>query len=132
MANMNSKKKKYYVDSKQLELYWTTWLADKNDKAAWDNLLNSIMKICYGVAIHFHPHNDDEHDELAHEAFALTIDKINDGRLKFTPGRAPVFNLLTTTVFRHLYSKMNKDSRRRAVMANYKRKLQDDHVLEVQ
>lgn len=125
-------KKKYYVDSKQLEQYWTAWLADKNDKAAWENLLNSIMKICMGVAIHFHPKTEDEHEELAHEAFALTIDKISDGRLKFTPGRAPVFNLLTTTVFRHLYSKMNKDSRRRAVMASYKRKLEDDHALEVQ
>lgn len=124
-------KKKYYVESKQLEAYWTAWLNNKEDKAAWEGLLSSIYKICYGVAVHFRPHNDDEHDELAHEAFVLTIDKISDGRLKFTAGKAPVFNLLTTTIFRHLYSKMNKDSRRRTVMASYKRKLQDEHLLEV-
>lgn len=117
--------KKYYVDSKFLEEHWSRWLSE-HDKGAWDKLLEGIYKICYGVAVHFHPHDEDEHNELAHEAFVLTVAKINDGRLKFTPGRAPVFNLLTTTVFRHLYSKMNKDSRRKIVMANFKQQFADE------
>jgi len=117
--------KKYYVDSVALENYWTKWLSD-HDSESWEKLLDGIYKICYGVAIHFHPHDSEEHDELAHEAFILTVSKISDGRLKFTPGRAPVFNLLTTTVFRHLYSKMNKDSRRKVVLAKLKSQFVDD------
>jgi len=124
--------KKSYVDSKALENCWTAWLANQKDEQSWKELLNGIYKICYGVAIHFHPKDEDEHNEFAHEAFILTIDKIKDGRLKFTPGKAPVFNLLTTTVFRHLYSKMNKDSRRKVVLANFKQKLIDDHAFEVE
>jgi hypothetical protein len=123
--------KKSYVDSKALENHWTSWLDNKGDES-WKALLDGIYKICYGVAIHFHPKDDDEHNELAHEAFILTVDKIKDGRLKFTPGKAPVFNLLTTTVFRHLYSKMNKDSRRKVVLANFKQKLIDDHAFETE
>lgn len=122
--------KKSYVDSKTLENHWTSWNADQNQES-WKALLDGVYKICYGVAIRFHPKDDDEHNELAHEAFILTVDKIKDGRLKFTPGKAPVFNLLTTTVFRHLYSKMNKDTRRKVVLANLKQKLIDDHAFEV-
>jgi hypothetical protein len=122
--------KKYYVDSKLLEEHWTKWL-DNHNEESWKHLLDGIYKICYGVAIHFHPHDEDEHHEFAHEAFVLTIAKISDGRLKFTPGRAPVFNLLTTTVFRHLYSKMNKESRRKVVLANLKKRLVGDHTVEV-
>lgn len=121
--------KKYYVDSKALENHWTEWLGSKNE-TAWKNLLDGVYKISFGVAVHFHPRDDEDHRELAHEAFILTIEKIADGRLKFTPGRAPVFNLLTTTIFRHLYSKMNKDSRRRQVLANFKQKLTDEHAFE--
>ncbi|MEM3000643.1 MAG: hypothetical protein QXU32_00535 [Nitrososphaerales archaeon] len=122
--------KKYYVDSKALENYWTKWY-ESNDPDAWQQLLAGIYQISFGVAIHFRPHNDDEHRELAHEAFILTVEKIKDGRLRFTPGRAPVFNLLTTTIFRHLYSKMNRDSRRKSIMAAYKQKLIDDNAFEV-
>lgn len=124
--------KKSYVDSKALENHWTAWLANQKDDKSWKELLDGIYKICYGVAIHFHPKDEDEHCEFAHEAFILTIDKIKDGRLKFTPGKAPVFNLLTTTVFRHLYSKMNKESRRKQVLASLKQKLVDDHAFETE
>jgi hypothetical protein len=108
---------KLYVDSKELEKHWTNWLKTNNEQS-WDILLNGIYKICNGVARKFSPPNDEEHDELAHEAFILTINKIKSGKLKFTPGKAPVFNLLTTAIFRHLYSKMNRDSRRREVLAS--------------
>ena len=117
--------KKFYVDSKQLEAHWTNWLQSK-DPDSWKFLLEGVYKICHGVAIHFRPQDDEEHREYTHEAFVLTIAKISDGRLKFTPGRAPVFNLLTTTIFRHLYSKMNKDSRRKAVMAELKRQFVEE------
>ena len=112
-------KKKYYVDSKKLERVWTKWLQDGNE-SSWDELLDGVYKICQGVAVHFRPADEEEHKDLSHEAFVLAISKIKDGRLKFEPGRAPVFNLLTTTIFRHLYSMKNKDSRRRVVMTKFR------------
>ncbi len=125
MKNKKTKKGSCYVDSKELEAHWTDWLDTGSDES-WEELLAGIYKICHGVAIKFHPRDEEEHAELAHEAFVPTMLKINDGRLKFEPGRAPVFNLLTTTIFRHLYSKMNKDSRRRRIMSEYCNKVSKD------
>jgi len=121
---MAKKRSNYYVDSAVLEQHWTKWL-DDGDPKAWDLLTQGIYKICQGVAVNFHPKDADEHAELTHEALVLTLEKIKDGRLKFEPGRAPVFNLLTTTIFRHLYSKMNKESRRCRIMSNYRQRLLD-------
>jgi hypothetical protein len=108
--------KQHYADSAELERHWARWLAakakDEEDPESWKLLQEGIYKICQGVATQFNPKDDDEHLELSHETFMLTIDKIANGRLVFKPGKAPVFNLLTTTIFRHLYSLKNKQNRR--------------------
>lgn len=108
--------KQHYADSAELEAHWARWLAAKarneDDPESWRLLQEGIYKICQGVATQFNPKDDDEHLELSHETFMLTIEKIAAGRLVFKPGKAPVFNLLTTTIFRHLYSLKNKQNRR--------------------
>ena len=109
------KNKNFYVDSDDLEACWANWL-DTEDSDSWEELTGYVYKICKGVAVHFNPKNAEEHDELAHETFVLTIEKIKNRKLVFEPGRAPVFNLLTTTIFRHLYSLKNKDNRRRKLL----------------
>lgn len=113
-------KKKDYIDSNELESHWAKWENTK-DKQSWDFLLTSIYKICDGVAVHFKPPTKDDHSELTHEAFTQIVQKIIDGKLTFEPGRAPVFNLLTTTAFRQLYSKMKKDSRRREILNKFRK-----------
>ena len=105
-------KKEYYVDTKALEKYWTGWLVT-GCPYAWSKMSGMIYKICEGIATHFHPPTPEEHTEHTHDAFFMTMEKIKNGKLRFDPGRAPVFNLLTTTIFRHLYSKMNKEKRRK-------------------
>lgn len=80
---------------------------------SWDELTAMIYKVCCGVVLNFRPPSGDIRDELIHEAFTHTLTKIQRGRLKFTPGRAPVFNLLTTTIFRIMYSIKNKEKRTR-------------------
>jgi len=110
-----------YVISEELEFDWTQWQQDGN-LYAWERLQEQIYKMCMGIAIKFRPINEEEHRELAHESFVLTMAKIRDGRLTFDD-RAPVFNLLTTTIFRHLYSLKNKDSRRRNAMNKYAKKI---------
>lgn len=110
-----SKKKNYYVDSAELEACWADWLKTENCQS-WEQLTNYVYKICKGVAVHFNPKDEEEHMDLCHETFALTIEKIKSRKLVFEAGKAPVFNLLTTTIFRHLYSLKNKDNRRRKLL----------------
>jgi hypothetical protein len=107
--------KNFYVDSDDLESCWARWLKTE-DSASWDELTGYVYKICKGVAVHFNPKSEEEHMELCHETFVLTVEKIKNRKLVFEAGRAPVFNLLTTTIFRHLYSLKNKDNRRRRLL----------------
>jgi hypothetical protein len=110
-----------YVISEEIEYDWTTWGND-DCPYAWERLQEQIYKMCFGIARKFRPKDDEEHTELAHEAFVLTMDKIKDRRLTFDD-RAPVFNLLTTTIFRHLFSLKNRDSRRRNAMNKYAKRV---------
>ena len=80
---------------------------------SWDKLSSMIYQICCGVVLNFHPPAEDCKNELVHEAYTHTMTKISRGKLVFTPGRAPVFNLLTTAIFRIMYSIKNKEKRDR-------------------
>lgn len=110
-----------YVDTKQLEACWGRW-NKTSSKEAWRMLSDGVYKICCGVATQFHPQSEDEHLELAHHAFALTMHRIKIGMLAFTPGKAPVFNLLTTAVFRILYSYKTSEKRKSSKIVRYGRR----------
>jgi len=112
---MKKKTKTFYVDTNELEKYWDHWLKN-DDPESWEKLQSDVYKICQGVAVRFNPKDEEEHMELAHHTFVMTIDKIKRRKLVFEAGRAPVFNLLTTTIFRHLYSLMNKKNRRKKLL----------------
>jgi hypothetical protein len=119
-----------YVISEELEYDWTKW-AEEDDEPSWERLLDQIYMMCMGISTRFHPRDEDEHVELAHEAFVLTIAKIKDGRLTFD-NRAPVFNLLTTTIFRHLYSLKNREGRRKVAYNKYAKKTLSDSKIKDQ
>lgn len=115
------KPKNHYVDTKVLEATWTAWLDSSGaDAKSWDELCSMIYRICEGISVHFNPRDEEEQMDLIHETFTQTLAKIQDGRLKFKPGKAPVFNLLTTTIIRQLYSLMNKRNRRKKLHEKYK------------
>ena len=99
-------KSKVYVNSQELEEWWQGWLITE-DEYCWTQMANMIYKICEGVTRQFHPKPDD-YIEHVHDAATQTLEKIRTKKLIFIRGKAPVFNLITTTVFRILYSKMNK------------------------
>jgi hypothetical protein len=103
---------KHYVNSQDLEDWWQGWLVTECP-FAWSQMSEMIYRICQGIATKFNPKDDDEYQEHIHDAFAQTMEKIRMGKLRFTRGRAPVFNLITTTVFRILYSKMNRGKKQR-------------------
>lgn len=79
----------------------------------WHAMLEDINKICCGIATRFKPRTEEEHRELTHESLIQVIQKLSDYKLRYTPGRAPVFNLLTTTIHRILYSIMNRRKHQR-------------------
>jgi len=80
----------------------------------WDKLSTMIYKICCGVVLNFRPPSEDCKNELVHEAFTTILMKIRRGKLIFDSNRpSPPFNLLTTAIFRVMYSIKNKEKRER-------------------
>lgn len=92
------------------------YIQESPTKAMWNAMLEDINKICHGIATRFNPPTKDDHAELTHEALLQVIKKLVSKRLVYTPGRAPVFNLLTTTIFRCMYSIQNSRKRQRLGM----------------
>lgn len=75
---------------------------------SWELTLGDILKICSGVAVKFKQKTEEERQELINEAMVQLINKMSKYKLLYKPGFAPVFNLLTTTIHRIMYSIMNK------------------------
>lgn len=86
---------------------------------SWQAMLQDIAKMCNGVASKFNQQSIEETNNLASEALVQVISKIARGRLRYTPGRAPVFNLLTTTIHRCIYSILSKDTRQKKNFAAF-------------
>jgi len=81
---------------------------------SWRELTSMIHQVCNGVALNFRPPNEDVKSELVQEAFTHILTKISRNKLKFDPRRpSPAFNLLTTAIFRIMYSIKNKEKRYR-------------------
>jgi hypothetical protein len=102
-----------YDEDKNLEKSLATqgYYPDNPVNETWQKLVNMLFLICYGVATKFHPRTDEERKELAHDALMHALSKILRGKLKYTPGRAPVFNLVTTAVTRIMYTIKSKEIR---------------------
>lgn len=100
------------------------FLYEQPGDESWTKLSALVYKICSGVALNFRPPTEDVKNELVQEAFAQTLSKIQRGKLQFDPGRAPAFNLLTTAIFRIMYSIKNKEKRER----DHKSRLVNDLV----
>lgn len=84
------------------------YIKERCTQECWDGMLIDIQKMCFGIAHHFHQKTEEDLNDLAHEALIQVLNKLKSDRLIFTPGRAPVFNLLTTTIHNILFSIMNK------------------------
>ncbi len=89
------------------------YIKEKPTNFTWHAMLEDVNKICHGIAMRFKPRSDEEHHELTNEALIQVINKLNSYKLIYTPGRAPVFNLLTTTIYRVMYSIMNRRKHQR-------------------
>jgi hypothetical protein len=95
------------------EIITQGYYQEKPMSQSWQAMLQDIAKICKGIASKFNQPSAEETNNLASEALVQVISKIDRGKLKYTPGRAPVFNLLTTTIHRCIYSILSKDTRQK-------------------
>lgn len=88
----------------------------------WHLMLEDINRMCQGIAIKFNLPTEEEHLDFSNEALLQVMNKLKNRKLVYTPGRAPVFNLLTTTIHRCMFSIMN----RRKTQKNGLYKLMDE------
>lgn len=84
------------------------YLLENDTTTSWNSMLEDINKMCLGIATKFHQKTPEEMNDLANEALIQVLNKLVSDKLVYTPGRAPVFNLLTTTIHRCMFSIMNK------------------------
>lgn len=94
-------------------LYREQYIREIPTKQSWDYIVNDVSKICHGFSLRFNLASESEREELAHDALLQVLTKIQTKRLVYTPGRAPVFNLLTTTVHRCMCTTLAKNTKRR-------------------
>lgn len=92
------------------ELQRNGYILEKTAEHSWHQMLNDINKMCIGIANKFNQPTEEDRNELANEALYQVLRKLTKGKLVYIPGKAPVFNLLTTTIHRCMYSIMNKRS----------------------
>ena len=85
----------------------------------WRQLSRSIYKMCLGLSLKFNPSDEDERLDLANEALLQTLTKMEHNKLVYIPGKAPVFNLLTTAIIRIMFSIKNKEKRQRVNQAKF-------------
>lgn len=97
-------------------------------RESWDAVLQDIYKMCHGIAMRFRLSNEEDRNELANEAALQVIRKLKAGKLVYTPGRAPVFNLLTTTIHRCMYSALSRDQRRLRNAKAYAEEIKAQHA----
>lgn len=101
----------------ELELYRKGFVKDVPYKISWDLLCVEVQKICEGVSRKFSS-DEDTRLEIQQEALTAVINKIQLFKLKFMPGKAPVFNFLTTAIYRCIFNHLRKHKR-------YTQQLQD-------
>jgi len=89
------------------------YIREVPEEVSWHAILGDIDKICQGIAMKFKQPSEEERLDLANEALLQVTNKLVNRKLVYTPGKAPVFNLLTTTIHRCMYSIMNRRTNRR-------------------
>jgi hypothetical protein len=89
------------------------YIKELPSEKTWHAMLEDVSKICRGISTKFNLPSEEEQIDLAEDALLQVVNKLIARKLVYTPGRAPVFNLLTTTIHRCMYSIMNKRNKQK-------------------
>lgn len=95
------------------------YFQEKPKTESWQNMLVDITNICNGISLKFNLQNNDEYHDLAYAALDQIINKLIRGKLLYIPGKAPVFNLLTTAIHRCMFSILSKNKNQRNHMKKF-------------
>jgi hypothetical protein len=91
-------------------------MKESPSELTWHFMLEDVSKICRGISTKFNLPSEEEQVDLSEDALLQVVNKLIARKLVYTPGRAPVFNLLTTTIHRCMYSIMNKRNKQKQNM----------------
>ena len=84
------------------------YILENTEIHSWHCMLNDIDMMCRGIATKFNFTNEEEKTDFANDALLQITNKLKRKKLVYIPGKAPVFNLLTTTIYRCMYSIINR------------------------
>ena len=98
------------------------FVLEKQTNVLWLVLCLEVKKLCEGISRNFFT-DDDSRIEIEQEAFTMVIDKIKHFKLCFLPGKAPVFNFLTTAIHRCIYNYLRKVNRYKKQMSDLQNRL---------
>jgi len=104
-------------DSEDLEK--SGYYFDRPTVESWQAVLEDIGKICKGISMKFCLNCECARHDLTQDAFLQVINKLQRGKLVYVPGRAPVFNLLTTTIHRCMCSVLSRNTRQSQNLTSY-------------
>lgn len=83
---------------------------EPTESEAWSKLFLEVRKMCEGISRKF-SNDQDARMEIEQEALVMVIDKMKRKKIKYMPGKAPVFNFLTTAIHRCIYNHLRKTGR---------------------
>jgi len=89
---------------------------------SWRNLCLEVSKLCEGISRNFFTDPEIRID-VEQEAFTMVMYKIKNLKLKYLPGKAPVFNFLTTAIYRCIYNHLRKNARYRRQLTDIQNKM---------
>lgn len=95
------------------------YIIEQPRQKTWDAMVLDINNMCRGISMKFNLPSEEAYNDLSSEALVQVISKVKNFKLVFTPGLAPVFNLLTTTIYRIIFSLLNKTSKDKEHQANH-------------
>lgn len=80
---------------------------EKPQKKSWDYVSVEVSNTCAGISKKFVKVDDPTYDDIWHTSTLAILTKIKNMKLKFTPGRAPVFSLITMAIHREIFTVLN-------------------------
>jgi len=95
------------------ELIEAGYHKEEPEAESWHSMISDVWRICQGISSKFNNQSEDDRLDLIDDALTQVSVKIKSMKLVYIPGKAPVFNLLTTTIYRIIYSILNKKTKTR-------------------
>lgn len=98
---------------------------EPTEPMAWERLFLEVRKMCEGISRKFSG-DPDIRMEIEQEALVMVVDKMKMKKIKYLPGKAPVFNFLTTAIHRCIYNHLRKTGRANKQMAELQDRMIND------